>query len=34
MPNGHEEWVNLHSIENDKEFAAIVKQTFGMDLDL
>ncbi|HLK87470.1 MAG TPA: SDR family oxidoreductase [Candidatus Binataceae bacterium] len=29
-----EEWVNLHSIESDKEFAAIVKQTFGMDLDL
>lgn len=29
-----EEWVNLHAIESDQEFAAIVKQTFGMDLDL
>src|SRR5215469_1030246 len=29
-----EEWVNLHAMESDKEFAAVVKQTFGMDLDL
>jgi NAD(P)-dependent dehydrogenase (short-subunit alcohol dehydrogenase family) len=29
-----EEWVNLHSIETDQEFAAIIKQIFGMDLDL
>src|ERR1700730_2041315 len=29
-----EEWVNLHSIESDQEFAAIIKRTFGMDLDL
>jgi NAD(P)-dependent dehydrogenase (short-subunit alcohol dehydrogenase family) len=29
-----EEWVNLHSIESDQEFAAIIKRTFGLDLDL
>jgi NAD(P)-dependent dehydrogenase (short-subunit alcohol dehydrogenase family) len=29
-----EEWVNLHAIESDQEFAARIKQTFGMDLDL
>jgi hypothetical protein len=27
-----EEWVNLHSVESDQEFAAIIKRTFGMDL--
>ena len=29
-----EDWVNFHAIKSDKEFATIVKQTFGMDLDL
>jgi NAD(P)-dependent dehydrogenase (short-subunit alcohol dehydrogenase family) len=29
-----EEWVNLHAIESDQEFAEVIKRTFGMDLDL
>jgi len=29
-----EEWVNLHAVESDEEFAAIIKRTFGMDLAL
>ncbi len=29
-----EEWVNLHAIESDEEFAATIKRIFGMDLEL
>ncbi len=29
-----EEWVDLHAIESDEEFAAVVKRTFGLDVDL
>jgi NAD(P)-dependent dehydrogenase (short-subunit alcohol dehydrogenase family) len=29
-----EEWVNLHAIESDQEFAARIKRDFGLELDL
>ncbi len=29
-----EEWVDLHAIESDEEFAAVAKRTFGLDLEL
>jgi len=29
-----EEWVNLHAIERDQEFAARIKRDFGLELDL
>jgi NAD(P)-dependent dehydrogenase (short-subunit alcohol dehydrogenase family) len=29
-----EEWVDLHAIESDEEFAAIAKRTFGLDVEL
>jgi len=29
-----EEWVDLHAIESDGEFAAIAKRTFGLDVEL
>jgi NAD(P)-dependent dehydrogenase (short-subunit alcohol dehydrogenase family) len=29
-----EEWVDLHAIESDEEFAAIAKRNFGLDLEL
>jgi len=29
-----EDWINLHAIESDQEFAAIIKRDFGLDLEL
>jgi NAD(P)-dependent dehydrogenase (short-subunit alcohol dehydrogenase family) len=29
-----EEWVDLHAIESDEEFAAVAKRIFGLDVDL
>jgi NAD(P)-dependent dehydrogenase (short-subunit alcohol dehydrogenase family) len=29
-----EEWVDLHAIESDEEFAAVAKRLFGLDLEL
>ena len=29
-----EDWVNLHAIESDQEFAARIKRDFGLELDL
>ena len=29
-----EEWVHLHAIESDQEFAAVIKRDFGLELDL
>jgi NAD(P)-dependent dehydrogenase (short-subunit alcohol dehydrogenase family) len=29
-----EEWVDLHAIESDEEFAAVAKRIFGLDLEL